>query len=286
MSEALTFANYSIETHGPDGIYAIGAAPGQVGTVPALAKAFGHEISPQPTANNLSGLIAKVGSAMQLQQNIPRVQEVLGTDKDAVALARSWVEDSGLLVPVDRMFNTNEQTAGGTDIAVMTDGVVNWMNRRAVRAVELAVKGGIQTLIMVGGTLAVRAATGEMMTAAQYQRRILKPRVEAWGIQVEVVEVDSGDGEVLAAAAADKIAVLAGEDEPDITVVGNAGNWVQNAGTILRAMQAKDIAPDVRVVCDPMPNGDTSQQPLTHQNPFSALGQVARNAHELVQHTV
>src|SRR6185437_8494234 len=132
-----TFENYAPREQGLQGIYDIGADTAHPGVVPEMADAFGYSLDASPNDQNLGGLIAAVGSAKTLQDNIPGVQAALRTSANAVDIARGWVERSGLLAPVERPYVVAQfdDPNRRIDLMVMTGGVQRWMDRRAERLV-------------------------------------------------------------------------------------------------------------------------------------------------------
>jgi len=294
VAESLTFAEYSPMTHGPEGIYRIGAtAASQQGVIQEMARAFDHELSPTPDVDNLGQLIAKVGQAKELQENIGRVQEVLGTNEDAVSMARDWVERSGMLVPVERTFaEGNDRVHIQYGLGIITGGIRNWMNRRAEIALSQLPSHDVW---FVAGNRSMKSVEGpdveDGMSEAEYLREAILPKFEGTGIKTALVEVDSAVGDEVMSAGAEKIAAYSDltNEDVSIVVVSNAGAWVQNTGQFRRAL--RNIQPEfdsngnqLSVISDAFPLGTGVEPTITHQNPFSALGQIARNAQEFTRH--
>lgn len=264
-----------------DSVYDIGG-----GVVPEMAEVFGHDLSPKPDVENLGELIGKIGPAKTLQDNIGQVQEVLGTGDSAVEIAAGWVERSGLLTPVERHYmHENIEVPEAFDAAIITGGVRNWMVRRA-NVLQEAFEAGKQAneILLVGGNRVMNTSEGddvaEGMTEADYLEAIVKPMLSGLGSAalVEVVSVDSNVGDEVMQAAADAT------DAQKILVASNAGAWVQNAGQFRRAMLKRNGMVAVYAKSDSFPVALHGEPPKTHQNPFTALGQIARNAQELTRH--
>jgi len=290
MSSPVTFENFAITDHS---VYDVGLeVEGTTGVVEEMAAAFGHELTAEPDVDNLGGLIGAIGPAKELQENIGRVQDVLGTDWSAVEIAQGWVQRSGLLTPVARDYLSAEALpeTEELDIAVVMGGVRNWMQRRATRLSELAANHFVVGTVLVGGTRQMKTAEGsdveEGMTESDYFTEVVRPRLLADGLDVDVVcpETDKGD-EVAAAAAAYVRDFVSNVRVPRIGLVSNAGAWVQNGGQLLRAITQEDLG-GIRywVASDGFPLGTGEEPTATHQNPFTALGQIARNAQELTRH--
>ncbi len=295
MSEKLTFENYSPTRDGLEGIYDIGANDiHSDGVAREIAVAFDYELTSTPDVENLGGLIGKVGQAKELQENIAGVREVLGTDEDAVSIARSWAESSGFLIPVERSFSSAEDVeAVDIDLVVITGGVRNWMERRANRLIELKQERNITEVLLAGGnrTMKVQEGAGveDNMTEADYMQTVIAPRLGDLGISAEVLRVDSGSGNEVMQAAVDKSKDLVDFNVGHIAVVSNAGAWVQNAGQYLRAVKSTKPVFDMygsqlEVVSDSFELGTGSEPTSTHQNPFSAAGQIVRNLQEFTRH--
>lgn len=301
MAEALTFANYRIDQDGLDGIYKIGADQEHpTGVIPEMAAAFGYELGPTPSIDNLGDLIGRVGPAKELQENIGLVQEALGTDEDAVTIARGWAERSGLLLPVQRYYATAGSAEEPIDLAIITGGVRNWMRRRASRLIKLDNEVGVGRALLVAGNRLMKTAEGEDvkegMTEADYMGEVIMRKVEAdgRGMAATLVAVDSDGGDRVMQRG---VAEIIKQDLVDLgserlAVVSNAGAWVQNAGQFKRAIGSvltSSFAFDRRsdqlvAVSDGFPLGTGAEPTATHQNPFTAAGQIARNAQELARH--
>jgi hypothetical protein len=293
----LTFSNFSLEHDTMEDIYAIGVTDGEDnGVIEEIAAAFEYELDETPSVDNLGGLIKKVGPAKELQENIARVQEVLGTDEDAVTIARGWAERSGLLVPIQQSYATAEVFEEPVDLAIISGGVRNWIHRRAVRLVELQAEVGVAEALLIGGNRVMKTAEGpdveEGMTEADYMSAVILPNLAAGdrGIPASLVRADTGIGDEVMEAGAKALKNHVDDIESTrMAVVSNAGAWVQNAGQFRRAVQrAVDSSFDKEgsqffAVSDGFQLGTGVEPTSTHQNPFSAAGQIVRNAQELAR---
>ena len=298
MAEGLTFDTYALDRDGQNGIYAIGADPEtQKGVVQEIAVVFDYELGDRPSVEKLGELLKQGAPKKKLQENIGRIQEALGTDEDAVAIARGWVERSGLLVPVQRSYVTAEKSDNIIDLAVITGGVRNWIHRRAVRLVELDGEVGVRNALLVAGNRVMDTAEGpdveEGMTEADYMEGVILPNLTAGdrGTPTTMVAADTDVGDEVMMAGVEAILEqdLVDLESERIAVVSNAGAWVQNAGQFRRAVKAAvDITFDhegdrLVAVSDGFQLGTGTEPPSTHQNPFSAAGQILRNAQELTR---
>jgi hypothetical protein len=295
MTRALTFENFDLSSDGLGSIYEIGADEDHpTGVIPEMASVFGHELSATPDETNLGELIKSVGPAKELQNNIALVRDILGTDQDAVSIARSWSERSGLLTPVERSYFTAEQLEGRVGLAVITGGVRNWMARRAQRLETLVHERGVDSVLLVAGNREMKATEGpdveEGMSEADYMENIVARKISGLGIANNLIRVDSGVGDQVMEAGVVQTFELVSDESARIAVVSNAGAWVQNVGQFRRAAinkagrQFDERGDQIFAVSDGFPLGTGEEPTATHQNPFTALGQIARNAQELVRH--
>jgi hypothetical protein len=295
MAEPLTFANYDVTQHGLDGIYSIGATPeGPSGVVSEMAAVFDYDLTDVPTADNLGPLIGRIGPAKKLQENIGLVQETLGTTQDGITIARDWVERSGLLIPVERSLIAVDQDIAGTiDVAIITGGMRNWMARRSDRLAELKQTREIGIVFLAGGTRVMGENEGpdvtEGMTEGDYLANVVTGRLAEHGIPSTGMKVDSSVGDEVAEIAARKVGELVDLENARVAVVSNAGAWVLTAGQFRRATRRTvdehfdDDGSQLLAVSDGFPLGMGGEPALTHQNPYTALGQIVRNAQELVR---
>lgn len=252
--EILTFANFAPKE---DSVYEIGND-----VLPQMAELFGHRLTDDPNVDNLGKLIALIGPAKELQQNIALVQQRIGANEDAVDLARSWVERSGLLTPVERSFlNPNEEVPRDKPvIGIITGGVRNWMQRRADLAIKLAKAGVVfDKIILVTGNREMSQSEGQdvanRMTEAEYMNLILAQKIHGRASEVvQTLAVDSGDGNDVAT----RVASAVDEYDNESLVISNAGVWAQNAGQISRGFRDElgvPVQKDVHVVSDEFPLG-------------------------------
>ncbi len=280
MAEQLiTFEKFNPST---DSVYSIGD-----GVISEMSEAFGHDLTIVPDVDNIGQLIGAVGPAKELQENIGLVQEKLGTSRNSVEIATDWVDRSGLLLPVARSYMDVEIDADeyNFDIAVITGGVRNWMIRRAERLMPELDRVG--RVALVAGNRLMKTTEGsdvqEGMTEADFMESVVGGLLSQAGVEVEVVRVDSGVGDEVMNAVAEHI-----DASDSILIASNAGAWVQNAGQLRRAARSlhqgfDDDSSQLFVVSDSFPLGTGEEPTATHQNPFTALGQIARNAQELVR---
>lgn len=298
-TETLTFANFSPVAANPVDMYEIGADQTRPGVIPEMAEAFGHILTSEPRTENLADFVAAVGPAKELQYNIARVQERLGTDQSALDIARDWVIRSGLLTPVKRsLMDVNQEWPEKPSTIVITDAIRNWMERRRSLAEELIASNevAIGSIMLASGRRMMSPSEGEGvtegLTADEYMWGNLLPRLrgvgskKGVGVYLTTTENTGGD-EVMDSA----VVALTRElnSSTPIIVASNAGAWLQNAAQLRQAIKRKypDRSPQkfdsqLFVAAKRFELGVTGDEPKeTHQNPFSALGQIARNALQL-----
>lgn len=279
MNVSKNFSNFTLG----DSVYGIGD-----NVLQEIATAFEYDLTAEPSVDNLGGLIGVVGPAKELQENIGEVQRRLGTNGDSLSLATDWVERSGLLIPVARSFTTPEYGIEDTifDVAVITGGVRNWMMRRANRLVEE--KDKVSDVCLVAGNRVMKTSEGEDvkegMTESDYMKDVISEVLKAAGLSVEIVRVESSVGNEVMARVAHEISSTS-----TVLVSSNAGAWVQNSGQLRRALRDRhgnfdEEGDRLFVISDEFSLGTGKEPVATHQNPYSALGQITRNAQEIVRH--
>ncbi len=295
MSEKLTFDNFSPLEHGREAVYRIGASDGiSEGVAKKMANAFSFKLTDAPEVENINSLIDKIAKDKLLQNNIEAAISVLG--ENAINITRDWAISSGLLIPVERSYLTAERIDGDIDLAIISGGMRNWMERRASRLIELNKSRKIGAVLLVGGNRIMKVSEGpdviEGMTEADYMQSVVAARLGDSDISSEIMRVDSGKGIDVMRGAVEKSSELVDMANDHITVVSNAGIWPQNGGQYLHAATEFDSNfnknPDhFEVVSDSFELGVTGNEPsLTHQNPISAIGAIARNLYELTRHSL
>ena len=297
-----SFRNFSVEQN----VYDLSN-----GLIPEMAQAFGHELTDEPDVENLGQLIGAVAPQKELQQNIELVQERLGTDTDALSLVQDWSKRSGLLMPTLRTLETitpispvvadgETEVRYGTsnvDVAIVTGGIRNWMARRAMRLAQFSGNFSIDTAVLIGGSREMKQTEGpeveEGMTEGDYLEKVISPQLGNLGIKNECIHVDSKVGdEVMREGAKTMLDIV--ESPNSIAVISNAGAWIQNAGQMRRglidALGASsdgddEVAPfgNLLVSSDGVRLGTGVEPTVTHQNPYTFIGNIPRSAQEIVR---
>ena len=303
INPELTFTNIDLNQAQPADLRRIG-----MGVAVEMADAFGASLSAQPTENELKSLVGAVGSAATLRDNVAHVQEVLGTDQNALEIAQSWVNRSGLLTPVHRSYMNAEMPEQQPDVVAMTDGMANWMQWRATNIVHGVEQGDIAVgtpVIMAANYRPMKTAerddVEEGMTAYDYMEQVIVPQGSNLVVPRLVAVGERGkavaSGEEVAAAVAQEVE----SDSSRVLVVSNAGAWQQAAGQMRRALRGRfDTDYDARgdrlsvlaasQIKQPdgtykdIAVGDGSEPRSQAQDPNAALGSVARGILEMRRH--
>ena len=256
-----------------------------------IAEKAEYELGNAPTEARLKGLIEVLGPEKELQKNIELVKSNLGNAANETIA--NWVDRSGILAPLDRNFVINVQGPEEVDSVVMTGGVARWMLRReaVVRSLDPE-KVGMFYLPL--GTREMKPTEHQMVTnwvktndrnptEYEFGRDYIMSSLRGAGIpwlKMIAIEVDSENGdEVLGALFVEFPQVLDGT----VKVVSNAPNGIQAAGQLRIIAQDHDPGFDkytdqLSVITDAIPLARKGEKPATHQNPVTALGQLARNA--------
>lgn len=280
------FADYQLG----DDVYHLGR-----GLLPEMARVMEYDLGITPTEEALQGFVGHIGPARWLQDNIEVVRGRLGyygQEKDSVMLAADWTEQSGVMEPVHRSFASPEITLPGEfDVAVITGGVGRWMLRRAAHLRDLFEVSGVRMgeAVVAAGTRQMKesehalvadlaARQGHLPTESEFAHRLIVPRLQVAGIRARALDIGTHVGDEVM-----KEAAYAIQNRGTILSVANAPAAIQTAGQLRVAL--RDLKPDfdasgeqLFVSADAMPVARHGESPATHQNPYTALGQIARNA--------
>ncbi len=295
------FSNYRIEAFGEQGVYDLADR-----VIPEIATAFNFDLPHKPSVPALKELIRVVGPAKTLQDNIELVQERLGVEKDALQMATNWVDRSGILQPVRRSFTDNsrglpEHRHVGTTI--FNTGVARWSLRRAQVMIDLQNEGfdlgqkiifagqrpmGEQeheSVVRLSDVLTDRQKKAGKVTEALFAEHVLLPLLHDAGVDADLAIADSANGdEIFERGIRFNTDMLGGS----ILAIGNAPAAIQVAGQFREAARKissgfndRGIAPTIYMASDSIPLARTEAElksPATHQNPYTAIGQLIRNA--------
>jgi hypothetical protein len=299
--EGPDFSNYDLER---DNIYELAG-----GVVPEIAAAAdfdlreepaGHEGQleepAQPAEKPLRGLVGALGPDKELQKNIGRVKEALG--EDALEVAIEWEERAGLMYPVKRAYvkdTSIPQTKNKK--GVINGGTASWMLRRRNEAERLDPEEDIEEIVLAAGNREMSitehplVATyqrkhGKLPTEADFLEKYVADHLRSLGHTVEpVVRADSTSAkEVFNTLIAERPDIL----NNIVVVIANAPNAIQAAGQLRLGARRADAAFDSNgdqlfMQSDSFPLARRSESKATHQDPFSGLSQLLRNALILYQ---
>lgn len=286
----MTFHTYDLQTMSkmPEGVYALSD-----GLLPEMAKDLGYAgLGITPNADAIKGFIGHAAPHKELQRNIASVQDRLSElGKDALTTTCEWAERSGVLLPQQRSFvspaielpDTKQGTQG-----FQGDGVARWMLRRADVALH-PTRPKISVMHLAAGTRTMGLGehqsvqdyaneNGHAPTAAQFMSQTIRPKYDGARIPTVLYTPESGEGTRVAHAA------LQGMDlEAPIVVVGNAPSAIQSAGQfreIARSLKPDfdDDGTELFVVSDGIEVARNNEGPETHQNSYSLIGAILRNA--------
>lgn len=260
------------------------------GILREIAAATGYTLGEQPTDTELSGLISHLGPTKTLQDNITLVQEELGSGIDATTVVADWIERSGVLIPLQRAFADNEPTPNEFDAVVWSGGVANWILRRTAITERLDPER-VGTVTIVAGNRQMREAEhqlvinyarkeGKLPSEADFISAYILGRLGLAGFDSSLLRVDSGNGDQILD---ELFAVHRSLLDKSVVVPSNAPNAIQAAGQLRLAAKRAYVTFDnthnqVYMMSDSVPVARRGEGTATHQNPFSALGQIARNA--------
>jgi len=264
------------------------------GLLPEMALATGYDLGAVPTEEALRGLIAHIGPAKTLQDNIAVVQERLGTRDDALTFAANWTERSGVLEPVHRGFvDDTRHVPDSFKTAIFNTAVGRWQERRANRLIQLNEAGKrIGRVIILGGqrvmgegehpaVAQLAKKSGSLPTETEFARGYIRALLLSKGISpVHVEAIESTDAEDIFYQGLEvhRNNVMNGR----VLAVGNAPSAIQVAAQLRPVAKGIDASFDANgrqlfMTGDSIEVARHGEGPETHQNPFSALGQIARN---------
>lgn len=272
------------------------------GLMPEMAEAFGFELPVRPDEQTLKRFITEVAPARYLQDNIGLVQRRLDTYDEPVTIAADWVERSGVLLPMSRSFATPEALPEQsiTDVAFM-GGAARHMLRRGQTAEQYLDGKKGATLVVAAGAREMDVAEHELVpfymdthdgaapTEADFAERFVMPRFAGnlalmgkdGAERSYMIRVASKAGRDVAAALAAKELEINGM-APTL-IIGNAPSTIESVAQYRRARgdgfdRGDRLGQDVFVLSDGIAVARQGEGPATHQNPYTALGQIARNA--------
>ena len=278
------------------------------GLLPEMADVFEVPLSPTPTVEELGQLVGVIGRSKVLRENVPRVQEVLGTAADGLTIAADWLERSGVQSALERsLWTPSSRVPWATGRVVIMGAVANWQDRTATLLESKAssrttVRGMVDILT---GNRVMDTATevsnpnvvrfvgdhDRFPTEDDYATTYIRPFLRFGGYSDEqVLQFHSQNGdEIIQQYLETNPGVL--DTEMIVARVANAG--IQLACQVRKA--ARRLNPDfdfdknnpqLFVVTDSLPIARTQkelQDALHFQNPFSGIRQIALTGKLLVE---
>jgi hypothetical protein len=289
------YENYNLLNlrNSPAGVYDLSG-----GLLRDMAESTGYELTPQPDTQNLSDFIGYIGPRRTLQDNIELARERMSAtdDADDVSIAADWVERSGSLNALERNFTTEGKDfpIEGFGVALFNTAVGRWQERRANKIIELKGRGvKIGHVVILAGTremgegehpqvAEIAAQDGVLPTEHRFASTYIADLLKNSGLPTYVTKVDNKDGDtVIREGMAQHLWVR----DWNILAVGNAPSALQVAGQFRKAARSlgfgggfDDFGSQLFVAGDSIEVARHGEAASTHQNPFTALGQIARNA--------
>jgi len=187
------------------------------------------------------------------------------------------------------------------DTAVFNTGVARWQERRAQKIIDIREQGRkIGRVVILAGNrqmgekehpavAEIVQRDGSLPVESRFATVYISEMLKANGVKTDVVAVDSSVGdEIFKQGITEKKELLL---DGVTLAVGNAPATIQVAGQFRQAARIFDPKYDETgeqfyMASDGIRVARHGEGPATHQNPFTALGQIARNAlylHEVAQ---
>lgn len=277
------------------------------GLVPEIAEVFEYSLPTRLTPEDLGGLVDKVGSSKVLQDNIPRVQEFLGTDEDAFQIAANWVERSGVQKELNRSLWTPAiETPDTVQFTVISGGVANWQDRSAGIIVNKreASSDFSNKVVYLAGSRVMDSPTetsngniqeffdeqGRYPAEFEYAERFIGSVLRQAGFDPSFVETGNASGDEQALYFARYYDNFNPKEAIAFARVANAG--VMLAGQYRKALQdeyrgfdADAKKPKAFVMTDSFTVARSQDEldPKTNQNPFTALRMIIVTAKTIQQ---
>lgn len=270
------------------------------GLVPEMAEVFEVELGPQPDEQALANLVGAIGSSKVLQENIPQVQEKLGTEQDGFAVAAEWLGRSGIQQALNRSLWTPEITPPDSAATIITGGVANWQDRVASLVADSL---SDSVVYLVSGNRVMDTATEKVNsnveqffaaedrypTEAEYSSEFVAPALLAAGKLIVINEYEMRSGDKIAAHFVEQNQIVF-SGNVRFARVANAG--IQLAAQFVREARKAGLefdinpsSPQAYVLTDTFKIARTEEQlkdPKNFQNPYTGIRQIAVTSKELV----
>ncbi len=262
--------------------------------IPEMAETLELDITGRPVQETLGNFIGKFAPDKELQKNISLVQDRISVDE-----AADWVERSGVLKPIARAFRDETGLPEKFGRAVLTGGVANWILRRST-VLEQIDPARIYTVWLVAGDRKMSDNEHQLVkshrerfawnnvetTEYKFMKKFVLPRLtDAWfNVRDFHAEGQTKGSAVLDDWAKFITTIDSAARKSKFLVPANAPASIQTAATIREALQKLDptfdmaAEPQLYMISDTIPVARHGEGTATHQNPYSALGQILRSA--------
>lgn len=271
------------------------------GLLPEMAEVFEVDLG-QGTEEDLGRLVGAIGTSKVLQENIPLVQEKLGTDQSGLEIAASWLGRSGVQEALNRSLWIPELHTPDSASIVITGAVANWQDRTA----QLVSDQPNEHVYIAAGNRVMETPTekvnanvetffeseGRYPTESEYALLFVAPVITASDKAVSLRSYDTANGEEIA----DRFLwegshIFVEGRRIAFARVANAG--IQLAAQFVRAARSLNFDtnssdPQAFVLTDTFPiaqTEDETKKAKAFQNPYTGIRQIAVTAKELVSLT-
>jgi hypothetical protein len=277
------------------------------GLIPEIAEVFQVELGAEPNQDSLGELVGAVGKSAVLRENVGQVQEVLGTDNDAITIMADWIDRAGTQQALNRsLWTPDVRTPNSLNAIVLTGGMANWMDRTAHLLERRArdprgqfdlpvVLAPVSARVMDSQTeqdspnvQLFHEEEGRYPTEAEYMDEFVAPRLFLESYYVEIMPYDTTKGSEIAArfVADNREYVYFERSQIAFARVANAG--VQLAVEYRRAIQNQyaafdrnPVEPQTFILTDELPvarNAEQAEKPREYQRGESGLRQLVMTA--------
>jgi hypothetical protein len=283
----MDFSDYELPelAQTPGGVYNLAD-----GVLREIGDWFDFILGEEPTEAELRGLIAAVGPAKTLQDNIQHVQSVLGPD--AINIAAEWLEHSCMMDAVGGAFSAPmTELPELFDATIVLGGVANWQLRRMMTLLRLD-PNRLSRVVWALGKRVMGDSEHQLVKTLNWPNEpkitefgfcdiVIAPLLRRAQLGPQLVYVDSTSGDEVCAEAAS--AAHYAVNNGKVLVIGNAPSTIQSAGQFLAA--ARQLNPSFNENGDQLymkgdffPVARHGEGKDTHQHPLSGIGALIRAA--------
>lgn len=272
------------------GVYALGRD-----LLPEIADGLEiSQLSANPSTEEIQRMIGEMAPHKTLQDNIGFVKERLGYEDDprrATDYVADQIERSGALKPLRRAFREEKELPEEVDAIFMTGGIANWILRRRNLVEQLDASLCEDVYVAVGNRVmsptehalvrTFERQYGHQPTEAEFMSKYVNFALGMGSHNVATTTADTRVGDEVIDTLLDRVPYIL---DGTVLAVGNAPNTIQSAGQFREAAQRvnpdfdEGENPQLFMIGDTIQVARHEEGTATHQNPFSALGQIVRNA--------